>query len=107
MSGIDDSAVGQLSTIDLAYLEHNEPIYLIVILALVITVIWSYRKGGFRELIENTFLWALLSLGILNLFTYPVSEDDEITGVLLFVAFGVCRIAKNTAKSTHDKNSQG
>ena len=67
--------------------------------SLVVTIAYSIRisgiKGAINELIENLFLWFLLSLGLANFILPPVDADDEVTGAILFVAFGICRIAKH------------
>lgn len=63
--------------------------------ALVATVIYSYKKGGFKEIIENLLLWFLLSIGCFKVSVPPVSPNDEIVGGLFFLAFGFCRIAKH------------
>lgn len=62
----------------------------------------SYKKGGIKctikETVENLFLWFLLFLAFWNLIMTPTDADDEISAGILFIAFGVCRIAKHMAK---------
>jgi vacuolar-type H+-ATPase subunit I/STV1 len=75
--------------------------YSILIVSFVVVIAYSLRKGGIkdaiREMMENLFLWFLLSFGFLNLFIPPSDVDDEISAGILFVAFGICRIAKHIA----------
>lgn len=68
------------------------------IISLIIVIAYSVRKGGVREAVENLFLYSLLTFAVLNLFMPPVDSDDEISASILFVAFGVCRIAKHMAR---------
>jgi hypothetical protein len=84
---------------ELEMLGYNGWIYTITLIALIITVIYSFKNGGVRQVIENVFLWFLLAFGFLNLFTYPADTDDELTAVISFLAFGVCRIAKHCRDS--------
>jgi len=94
---MEETPLVQLSQADLAYLDYNGPIYMITLAALVITVIYSLRQGNIRDLIENVFLCFLLVSAFMNAFTYPVDTDDEITAGIFFMAFGLCRIAKDVS----------
>ncbi|MDY0029232.1 MAG: hypothetical protein RBR86_04730 [Pseudobdellovibrionaceae bacterium] len=76
-------------------------VYIIFMISLAVTIAYSFRNGGIKEVIENIFLWFLLFLGFVNIIQPPVDEEDEINGAILFVAFGICRIAKHMAKKTH------
>ncbi|MDD3020126.1 MAG: hypothetical protein PHX61_03995 [Alphaproteobacteria bacterium] len=73
---------------------------IIFMISLIVTIVYSFRNGGSKETIENLFLWFLLFLGFANIILPPVDADDEINGAILFVAFGICRIAKHMAKKT-------
>lgn len=89
----------ELSPYDLHVMEVNSAIFGGMLVALIVTIILSAKKGGIREVVENTFLWFLLLMGVAKIATLPISEDDEITGAIFFVAFGLCRIAKHMAGS--------
>jgi|GEM_PF-5214395 len=67
-------------------------------ISLIIVIAYSVRKGGVKEVVENLFLWLLFTYAVFNLSMTPVDEDDEITGAIFLVAFGVCRIAKHMAR---------
>lgn len=89
----------ELSPYDLHVLEVNSTVSGVMLVALIVTIFLSAKKGGIREVVENTFLWFLLFMGVAKIATLPISEDDEITGAIFFVAFGLCRIAKHMASS--------
>ncbi|MGH1379065.1 MAG: hypothetical protein ACRBB3_09625 [Alphaproteobacteria bacterium] len=72
----------------------------IVVISLIGTLVYSFRNDGFKEAIENLFLWFLLIGAFSNLFLPPIDAEDEITAGVMFVAFGVCRIAKSMSKKT-------
>ena len=87
-----------METIDpaeLQLLEYNGIISLGLFISLIITIIYSFKQGGIREVIENLLLWFLLAFAFLNVSFYPVDADDEMTAGVFFLAFGVCRIAKS------------
>lgn len=69
-------------------------------ISLIIVIAYSIKKGGAREVVENLFLWILFTYAVFNLSMTPVDEDDEISGAIFLVAFGVCRIAKHIARKT-------
>jgi len=92
---MEEAAINKLDSATLEIMQYNGVIALIGFLALGVTIIFSFRKGGFMEVLENAFLWFLLFGGIFYLSSFPVDEDDQITGALLFIAFGLCRMAKN------------
>lgn len=92
--------VVELDPVTLQFMEYNFGIVSIGLIALIITIVFSYHKDGIREVIENIFLWFLLFFGVTYVSTHPVTEHDEITGGIFFVAFGLCRIAKNMGKGT-------
>ncbi len=92
---MEETIVNELDPATMEFMQYNGIIALIGFLALGITIIFSFKKGGLMEVIENSFLWFLLFGGIFYLSSFPVDEDDQITGALLFIAFGLCRIAKN------------
>lgn len=94
---MEESTVNELDSFSIQMMEYNGVIAMIGLVALVITVIYSFKSGGIREAIENTFLWFLLFGGVFYISSYPVSEDDQITGAIFFVAFGLCRMAKHLA----------
>jgi hypothetical protein len=79
------------------------------IMSLIVVIAYSIRKGGaidvIKEVIENLFLWFLLTLGVANFTLPPVDADDEIAGAILLTAFGICRIAKHTARKTEAAGS--
>jgi len=95
---MEAAVINKLDSATLEIMQYNDVIALIGFVILVITIIYSFKKDGVREVIENIFLWFLLFGGIANISFYPVDSDDEITAGLFFVAFGVCRMAKNIAK---------
>jgi hypothetical protein len=90
----------ELDSATLQFIEYNVVIGLIGLIGLVFTVIYSFKKGSISEIGENFLLWFLLFGGISFISTYPVAEDDQITGGIFFIAFGLCRIAKHMAKKT-------
>lgn len=67
---------------------------LILFVSLIVTISYSWQKGGLREICENLLLWLLLSAALMKLFYPPVTNEDETEAALYFIAFGVCRIAK-------------
>lgn len=77
-------------------------IIVIFIIHIVVTTYESYKNNGVNraisEMMENLFLWGLLWLALMNLIIPPIDVDDEIQSAVLFIAFGVCRIAKHIAK---------
>jgi len=94
---MDEVMLQEIDPFELQMLEHNGLIVILGIIALLVTVVYSFKKGGVRETIENSFLWFLLFYGTMLIASYPVKSDDEITGAICFLAFGVCRIAKHLA----------
>lgn len=90
----------EIDPVTLQFMEYNGVIALIGLAALVATIIYSFKNGGIREVGENLLLWFLLFGGIFYLSSYPVDEDDQITGGILFIAFGICRIAKHMARKS-------
>ena len=88
----------ELDSFTIQMLDYNGVIAIIGLLALIFTIFYSFKIGGFREVIENTFLWFLLFGGLFYVASYPVDEDDQITGAIFFLAFGLCRIAKNISR---------
>lgn len=84
-----------MDTIDVETYEYLGYWALVSLSALVATVVYSYKKGGFKEIVENLLLWFLLSIGCFKVSVPPVSPNDEIVGGLFFLAFGFCRIAKH------------
>lgn len=94
---MEGQAIETIDPVTLQFLEYNGLIALIGLIGLVITIIYSFKKGGIREVLENTFLGLLLFAGVTFIATHPVVGDDEIVGGLFFIAFGLCRIAKNLA----------
>lgn len=76
-------------------------------ISLIIVIVYSIRKGGVKEVVENLFLWLLFTFAVFNLSMTPVDEDDEITGAIFLVAFGVCRIAKHMARAPITEKNQG
>lgn len=97
---MSDSTASKLDPVAVQFLEWNGAIALIGLTCLLLTIIYSAKTGGLREVVENLLLWFLLFGGIVYLSSMPVDEDDQITGGILFVAFGLCRIAKHMAKKT-------
>lgn len=95
---MEEVIVNELDPVTMEIMQYNGVISLMGVLALCVTIVFSFKKGGFLEVLENAFLWFLLFGGIFYLASIPVAEDDQITGALLFIAFGLCRIAKNMAK---------
>ena len=96
---MEELAVNALDPVALDLLGYNMKIYLAGLIALVITIAYSFKKRGIKEVIENTFLWLLLFFGILQISLHPVDAGEEMTGGIFFLAFGLCRIAKNMAKN--------
>ena len=99
---MDTSEPIPIDPFELEMISNNGFIIIGILIALGFTIIYSIQNGGLREVIENVFLWFLLSFGVLNLMTYPVKEGDELTGVMAFVAFGICRIAKSMANNKEE-----
>lgn len=99
---MEELAVNELDPVTLHFLEYNGAIALIGLTALVITIIYSFKKGGIKEVIENTFLWFLLFFGLSQVSSYPVDSDDEMTAGVFFLAFGLCRMAKHMAKRSEN-----
>lgn len=95
---MEELSVNKIDEATLRYIEYNGIIAIILIISLVFTIIYSFKKNGISEVIENSFLWFLLLFGILNILQYPVDDDDEISAGIFFVAFGLCRIAKHLAR---------
>lgn len=100
---MEEQAIDKIDQVTLQFLEYNNTIFLIGFIALVITVIFSFKKGGIQEVIENLVLWFLFFMGFVYISTHPVTEYDEITGGIFFVSFGLCRIAKNIARQKAEK----
>ena len=92
--------VDTLTEADIQYLDTMSYFVIAALITLIATIAYSWSRGGIREIIENIFLWFLLFGGAANLFTYNVDADDEVTAALYFIAFGVCRFAKHTAKTS-------
>lgn len=90
----------EIDPVTLNFVNYNAIIASIGLGALIITIIYSFKSGGIREVMENLLLWFLLFGGIFYLSSYPVDEDDQITGGILFIAFGLCRIAKHMARKS-------
>lgn len=88
----------ELDTAALQLMQYNAVIALIGGVALVITLIVSFKKGGIKEIGENLLLWFLLFFGIYFMASQPVAEDDQITGAILLIAFGICRMAKHLSR---------
>lgn len=93
-------ASSELDQVSLELMQYNGVLAITGFLALGVTIIFSFKKGGFTEVLENTFLWFLLFGGIFYFSSLPVDENDQMTGAMLFIAFGLCRIAKNIVKVT-------
>lgn len=74
-------------------------------ISLIFVIIYSAKKGGIREIIENLLLWFLLFSGLSLVNTYPVDFEDRMSGGVFFLAFGLCRIAKHMARKAHSKVS--
>lgn len=89
-----------LTTIFGPYYEIFLLFVVVSLFALIGTIFFSFQKGGFKEVGENLLLWFLLFAAFSISFTYPVSDEDQIGGAIMFVAFGVCRIAKHSDKKT-------
>lgn len=97
---MEQATIEATDPLTLHFLEYNSVISLIGLFTLAITIIYSFKKGGVREVAENIFLWFLLFLGFAKISMHPVDANDEITAGILFVAFGVCRIAKNMSNES-------
>ena len=95
---MEELAVSALDLVTFDLLGYNMKIYSAGLIALVVTIVYSVRSGGIKEVVENLFLWLLLFFGILQISLYPVDAGEEMTGGIFFLAFGLCRIAKNMAK---------
>ena len=93
---MEDSTVEQFSEFP-PFFEFNFWLMTIGVITILVLIPYWLKKGGIKELAENLLLSFLLFFAAIMLGTYPVTESDEITAGLLFVAFGVCRIAKNMA----------
>ncbi len=80
-------------------------ICIILFIHMALKIHESHKTGGIKnaikETIENLFLYFLLYFAFFNLFVPPSDTDDEISAGILFVAFGVCRIAKHMASKTY------
>ncbi len=95
---MEELAVNALDPVALDPLEYNFKIYSAGLIALIVTIVYSVRNGGIKEVVENLFLWLLLFFGILKISLHPVDAGEEMTAGVFFLAFGLCRIAKNMAK---------
>lgn len=95
---MEEQTIEAIDPVTLQFLEYNGAIALIALIALAFTIIYSAKNGGIREIFENLLLWFLLFGGVLHISSYPVDGDDQITGAIFFVAFGLCRIAKHIVK---------
>lgn len=84
----------------LPYEGFSMAVSLLVLIALIITIVYSAKQGGIKEVIENVFLWFLLAFGVSQVTLYPVDVDDEMTAGIFFMAFGLCRIAKSIARKS-------
>jgi hypothetical protein len=92
----------ELSELDQSRYEFLFLILIIFLIHMIITTYESYKNNGanraISEMMENLFLWGLLWLAFMNLIIPPIDVDDEIQAAVLFIAFGICRIAKHIAK---------
>ena len=98
---MEETAVNELDPFAIQMMEYNGAITMISLVALVITIIYSVKNGGIRETIENIFLWFLLFGGVFYISSYPVDDNDQITGAIFFVAFGLCRMAKHMIRKSN------
>lgn len=82
-----------------------------LLVSFLVAISYSLTKNGIKEIIkelmENLFLWFLLSFGFWNLSISPVDADDEISAGIVFIAFGICRIAKHMARVSITEKNQG
>lgn len=85
-------------------LDRNGLASLIFVVIFIATIIFSFKRGRaedvLKEIFENLFLCFLLICGFAQILLVPVDNDDEITGAIFFIAFGICRFAKVMAKKS-------
>jgi hypothetical protein len=67
---------------------------------MLFVLVWSYKKGGAREVFENLFLGLLLYFALLQVWLPPVDFEEKVVSALFFIAFGLCRIAKKIANKS-------
>ena len=72
-------------------------VYWIVV---VFVLVKSDKVGGNKEVAENLFLSMLLYVALWNIFM-PEEIMDKVISGLFFLAFGICRLAKELAKKNN------